>query len=86
GGRAKICRSASEIEQCMAGGVLAMVMQIEGAAALDGDLSQLDRWVDAGLRSIGPFWNLPNSFGFGVSGSFPGSPDSGEGLTAAGKQ
>lgn len=86
GGRAKICRSASEIEQCMAGGVLAMVMHIEGAAALDGDLSQLDRWVDAGLRSIGPFWNLPNRFGFGVSGSFPGSPDSGEGLTAAGKQ
>ncbi|WP_042959140.1 dipeptidase [Erwinia tasmaniensis] len=86
GGRAKICRSVSDIEQCLASGVLAMVMHIEGAEALDADLSQLDRWVDAGLRSIGPFWNLPNRFGFGVSGRFPGSPDTGEGLSAAGKQ
>ncbi|AUX73838.1 dipeptidase [Erwinia pyrifoliae] len=86
GGRARICRSTSDIEHCLASGILAMVMHIEGAAALDGDLSQLDRWVDAGLRSIGPFWNLPNRFGFGVSGSFPGSPDTGKGLTTAGKQ
>ncbi|CCG88556.1 dipeptidase [Erwinia piriflorinigrans] len=85
-GQAKICRSASEIEQCIASGVLAMVMHIEGAEALDGDFSQLERWVDAGLRSIGPFWNLPNRFGFGVNGRFPGSPDTGEGLTTAGKQ
>jgi membrane dipeptidase len=85
-GQAKICRSVSDIEQCMAGGVLAMVMHIEGAEALDEDLSQLDRWQQAGLRSIGPFWNLPNRFGEGVSGSFPGSPDTGAGLTAAGER
>ncbi|MTD27516.1 dipeptidase [Erwinia sorbitola] len=85
-GQAKICRSVSEIEHCMANGVLAMVMHIEGAEALDDELSQLDRWQQAGLRSIGPFWNLPNRFGFGISGSFPGSPDTGEGLTAAGKR
>lgn len=85
-GRAKICRSVSDIEHCMASGVLAMVMHIEGAEALDDDLSQLDRWQQAGLRSIGPFWNLPNRFGFGISGRFPGSPDTGEGLTAAGER
>ena len=85
-GQAKICRSVGEIEQCLAQGVLAMVLHIEGAEALDDDLSQLEGWVAAGLRSIGPFWNLPNRFGFGVNGSFPGSPDTGDGLTAAGKR
>ena len=85
-GAAKICRSVAQIEQCLAEGVLAMVMHMEGAEALDDDLSQLDRWVAAGLRSIGPFWNNPNRFGFGVSGSFPGSPDTGDGLTDAGKR
>ncbi|MEJ5064298.1 dipeptidase [Erwinia sp. MYb375] len=85
-GQAKICRSVSEIEHCIASGVLAMVMHIEGAEALDDDLSQLDRWQQAGLRSIGPFWNLPNRFGVGINGSFPGSPDTGAGLTDAGER
>jgi len=83
-GQAKVCRSAGEIEQCIAQGVLAMVLHIEGAEALDEQCSQLDRWVDNGLKSIGPLWNLQNCFGTGVTGSFPGSPDSGEGLTTAG--
>lgn len=85
-GQAKICRSVGEIEQCIAQGLLAMVLHIEGAEALDADLSQLEGWVAAGLRSIGPFWNLPNCFGSGVNGSFPGSPDTGDGLTDAGKR
>jgi len=84
GGRAKICRNAHEIEHCITQGVLAMVLHIEGAEALDGELSQLDRWIESGLRSIGPLWNLQNRFGTGVTGGFPGSPDSGEGLTAEG--
>ncbi|KGT94714.1 peptidase [Erwinia typographi] len=83
-GRAKICRTATEIKRCIEQGVLAMVLHIEGAEALDEDLSQLDRWVDEGLRSIGPLWNLPNRFGVGVTGSFPGSPDTGDGLTPLG--
>ena len=36
------------------------------------------------MRSIGPFWNIANRFGTGVNGAFPGSPDSGPGLTAEG--
>lgn len=83
-GRAKICRTAAEIERCIELGVLAMVLHIEGAEALDAELSQLDNWVSQGLRSIGPLWNLPNRFGVGVTGSFPGSPDSGEGLSPLG--
>lgn len=85
-GQARICRSVSEIEDCMAQGVLAMVLHIEGAEGLDEDLSQLEGWVAAGLRSIGPFWNIPNRFGFGINGTFPGSPDTGEGMTDAGKR
>lgn len=83
-GQTKICRTVREIEHCLEQGVLAMVLHIEGAEALDEDLSQLDGWYDAGLRSVGPVWNLVNRFGQGVTGDFPGSPDSGEGLTSAG--
>jgi len=83
-GRAKICRTVAEIEACISRGVLAMVLHIEGAEALDAELTLLDSWYDAGLRSIGPMWNLPNQFGFGVSGEFPGSPDTGAGFTPAG--
>ncbi|WP_034948690.1 dipeptidase [Erwinia oleae] len=83
-GRAKICRSAAEIDRCRRADILALVLHIEGAEALDGELSQLDGWIAAGLRSIGPLWNLANRFGTGVTGNFPGSPDSGDGLTEEG--
>lgn len=83
-GQARICRTAGEIEQCFSRGVLALVLHIEGAEALDDQLTQLDRWMDAGLRSLGPLWNLPNRFGVGVTGTFPGSPDTGDGLTPLG--
>lgn len=83
-GRAKLCRTAQEILSCIEQGVLALVLHIEGADALDSSLEQLDEFYQAGLRSIGPLWNNPNQFGYGVTGAFPGSPDSGDGLTAAG--
>lgn len=84
-GRAKLCRTAAEIEQCLQQDVLALVLHIEGAEMLDEELLLLDRFYQLGLRSIGPFWNSPNRFGVGVNGGFPGSPDTGEGMTAAGK-
>ncbi|MCG7366611.1 dipeptidase [Pantoea sp. ACRSH] len=84
-GRARLCRSAAEIALCRDAGVLALVAHIEGADALDEEGEQLQAFYDAGVRSIGPFWNLPNRFGVGVTGAFPGSPDSGPGLTDAGK-
>lgn len=84
-GRARLCRSAADIAVCRAEGVLALVAHIEGADALDEAGEQLRAFCDAGVRSIGPFWNLPNRFGAGVTGAFPGSPDSGPGLTDAGK-
>lgn len=84
-GRARLCLNAADIAACKAEGVLAMVAHIEGADGFDGEGEALAAFYQAGVRSIGPFWNLPNRFGSGVTGSFPGSPDSGPGLTAAGK-
>ncbi|WJV54134.1 dipeptidase [Prodigiosinella aquatilis] len=83
-GRAKICRSVADIRRCMAEGVLAMVMHIEGAEMLDADLNLLDILYAAGLRSLGPLWSRPNIFGSGVPFRFPSSPDTGDGLTKAG--
>jgi membrane dipeptidase len=40
----------------------------------------------AGLRSLGPVWSRPNQFGHGVPFRFPSSPDTGPGLTEAGKE
>lgn len=83
-GQAKICRSVADIRQCMADGVLAIVMHIEGAEALDPDLELLDVLYAAGLRTLGPLWSRPNIFGQGVPFRFPSSPDTGDGLTEAG--
>ncbi|MEA9392443.1 dipeptidase [Acerihabitans sp. TG2] len=84
-GRARICRSVDDIEYCLRNNVLAMVLHLEGAQSLDTDLLLLDQFYQQGLRSIGPFWNEQNQFGSGVKGDFPGSPDTGPGMTPAGK-
>lgn len=85
-GQARICRSVADIRHCMAQGILAMVMHIEGAEALDPSLELLDILYAAGLRTLGPVWSRPNIFGQGVPFRFPASPDTGEGLTAAGER
>jgi membrane dipeptidase len=66
-------------------GALAMVLHLEGAEAIDGDLAALDSWRAAGIRSLGPVWSRPNAFGHGVPFRFPSSPDTGPGLTDAGR-
>ncbi|ANM79917.1 membrane dipeptidase family protein [Serratia marcescens] len=73
-GRLRICRTAAEIEQCRLNRQMAAVLHIEGAGMIDAELTQLEAFYRLGVRSIGPFWNLPNAFGTGVSGPFPGSP------------
>ncbi len=60
------------------------VMHLEGAEPLEPDLSDLERWYDRGLRSVGITWSRPNAFGEGVPFRFPSSPDTGPGLTGAG--
>ncbi len=84
-GRVQVCRDAGDIENCLATGVLAAVLHIEGAEAIDPDFELLDVLHAAGLRSLGPVWSRPNIFGHGVPFRCPSSPDIGPGLTDLGK-
>ncbi len=84
-GALRVCRSAVDIRAAMAKGLLAAVFHIEGAEAIDPDLAMLDVLHAAGLRSLGIVWSRPNAFGHGVPFRFPSSPDTGPGLTDAGK-
>jgi membrane dipeptidase len=61
------------------------VLHLEGAEAIDPELEALDLWYAAGLRSLGPVWSRPNAFGHGVPFVSPSSPDTGPGLTGAGR-
>ena len=67
-------------------GVLAPVLHIEGAEAIDPNFEFLDVLYEAGLRSLGPVWSRPNAFGHGVPFRCPSSPDTGPGLTDLGKE
>lgn len=84
-GALALCRSAAEIRGAMGEGRLAAVFHIEGAEAIDPDLEALEVLHAAGLRSLGPVWSRPNAFGHGVPFRFPASPDTGPGLTEAGR-
>ena len=68
-----------------AAGAVTAIVHLEGAEAIAPDLSDLDDWYGRGLRSLGPVWSRPNDFGEGVPFVFPSSPDTGGGLTSAGK-
>jgi membrane dipeptidase len=85
-GRVRICRGVADIERCFAEDVLASVLHIEGAEAIDENFELLDVLYAAGLRSLGPVWSRPNAFGHGVPFLCPSSPDTGPGLTDLGKE
>jgi len=61
------------------------ILHLEGADPLAPDLSDLERWYERGVRSIGLVWSRPNAFAEGVPFRFPASPDTGPGLSAAGR-
>jgi membrane dipeptidase len=84
-GRVRVCRNVGDIEGCIAENVLAVVLHIEGAEAIDANFELLDVLYQAGLRSLGPVWSRPNAFGHGVPFRYPSSPDTGPGLTDLGK-
>lgn len=81
-----LCRTVAEIETAMAAGRIAGVMHMEGAEAIDESCDALHVFHAMGLRSLGPVWSRPTAFGHGVPFRFPGSPDTGPGLTEAGKR
>lgn len=85
GGAFRVCVTASEVEECLARGVVAGIMHMEGAEAIGPDLDALYLFHAMGLRSLGPVWSRPTIFGHGVPFRFPGDPDTGEGLSDLGK-
>jgi membrane dipeptidase len=84
-GELRIVRTPSDVEQCLESGALAAVIHFEGAEAIDPRLDMLDAFYAMGLRSVGPVWSRQNDFGEGVPYLFPHSPDTGPGLSDAGK-
>ncbi len=85
-GALALCRSVADIRGAMATGRIACVWHVEGAEALSPQLEELDVLVAAGLRSVGLVWSRSNAFGHGVPFRYFTSPDTGAGLTAAGKE
>ena len=80
------CTTAAEIEAALGGPKMAGVLHLEGAEAIGPDLEELHALYARGLRSLGPVWSRPTIFGNGVPFRFPSTPDTGDGLTEAGKQ
>ena len=66
-------------------GQVTAIVHMEGAEPIAPDLSNLEEWYDRGLRSLGLVWSRPNAFAEGVPFRFPSSPDTGPGLTDAGR-
>ena len=85
-GEVMVVRTADEVQHCLGDGVIAVVLHFEGAEAIDTELNALEVFYRAGLRSLGLVWSRPNAFAHGVPFGYPLSPDTGPGLTDAGKR
>ncbi len=79
------CLCVDDIRAAQAEGAIAAVLHMEGAETIGTDLEGLEKLYARGLRSLGPVWSRPNQFGEGVPFAWPSSPDTGPGLTEAGK-
>lgn len=85
-GRLKVARTVADLEACLHTDTLAAVLHVEGAEMIDPHLHTLNVLYQAGLRSLGPVWSRPNIFGSGVPLVVGHSPDTGPGLTDAGRR
>jgi membrane dipeptidase len=84
-GELEVVRDVAALRGCLERGTIAAVLHFEGAEAIDPELHALDVFHRAGLRSLGLVWSRPNAFAEGVPFRFPNSPDTGPGLTSAGR-
>jgi membrane dipeptidase len=85
-GALRVARSVSDLDVAVIGdGPPVAVLHLEGAEPIDVGLEALELWYAAGLRSLGPVWSRSNAFGHGVPFLSPSSPDTGPGLTDAGR-
>jgi membrane dipeptidase len=81
-GAVRVVRGPDDLEL---GGPIRAVMHVEGAEVIDPGLGNLGALHALGLRSLGITWSRPNAFGHGVPFAQPSSPDTGPGLTDAGR-
>ncbi|MDO5296494.1 MAG: dipeptidase [bacterium] len=82
----RIARTYNDLQRNISEEKLSIVLHIEGAEAIDFELNNLELYYQSGLRSLGLVWSRPNIFGNGVPFERPGNPDSGFGLTPAGRR
>jgi membrane dipeptidase len=87
-GAVRIARGGADLDRAFGdeAGPPVAVLHLEGAEAIDPGLESLSFWYEAGLRSIGPVWSRPNAFASGVPFISPSSPNTGPGLTDAGRE
>ncbi|MGI8909906.1 MAG: dipeptidase [Rubrobacteraceae bacterium] len=85
-GQFDVVRTVSELESCLASGVMAAILHFEGAENIGPDPGALEELYDAGLRSLGLVWSRPNAYAHGVPFRFPAILDTGPGLTEAGRE
>jgi membrane dipeptidase len=64
-------------QQSLKKGVLASVLHIEGAEAIDQNFEILDVLYEAGLRSLGSVWSRPNASGMACRSAVPLRPTRG---------
>jgi len=84
-GELRVVRDVAQLRDCLETGTIAAILHFEGAEAIDPQLNTLEVLYRAGLRSLGLVWSRPNAFAEGVPFRFPSTPDTGPGLTAAGR-
>lgn len=85
-GQVSVVRTVNDLRDCLERGLFAAELHLEGAEPIDEQLESLPAFYEMGVRSIGLVWSRPNVFGSGVVPfKFPSSPDTGPGLTDAGK-
>jgi membrane dipeptidase len=84
-GRIRMATTTDEIEAGRQDAAFVIVLHLEGAEAIGADLDGLEQLYANGLRSLGLVWSRPNVFAHGVPFAYPRSPDTGPGLTDAGK-
>jgi membrane dipeptidase len=84
-GKVKVVRTAADLSDCLENSEMAAITHFEGAEAIDPGLESLEAFYRDGLRSLGLVWSRPNAFAEGVPFKFPNNPDTGPGLTGAGR-
>ncbi len=85
-GQFQIVTSSSDLDHCIEHNIMAAILHIEGAEPIKPDLENFDFFYEKGMRSLGITWSRPNKFGHGVPFAYPSGPDTGPGLTDAGKK